>query len=169
MTAFPVFLLFLILQRIAELVLAKRNERRLKAEGAVEFDKKGYRVIVSMHVAFFLSLISERVLLGRGLNPYWLPLALLLISAEFLRYWAIYSLGVFWNTKVLVSPNHKIVTKGPYRYLRHPNYIAVAVEIAVIPLIFSCYITAVAFGFLNLILLRRRIGIEERVLRSIHT
>jgi len=169
MIAFWIFLFFVVLQRIAELVLAKRNEKILKAEGAIEFDKNGYKAIVSMHVAFFLSLVSEKFLLHRGLNTYWFLFAALFVCAEFLRYWAIWSLGVFWNTRVLVTPNHKLVTKGPYKYLRHPNYIAVITEIAVIPLIFSCYITVVVFSFLNLILLRRRIRVEERALQQVST
>jgi methyltransferase len=165
MNAFWIFLLFVILQRIVELVIAKRNERIVRAKGGIEFDKKGYKVMVAMHVAFFISLVLEKVLLKRSLNSLWIFFAILFVLAQFLRYWAISSLGVYWNTRILVVPNSKLVTSGPYKYLRHPNYVAVIAEIAVIPLIFSCYITAAVFSVLNLILLRRRIRIEEEALQ----
>jgi len=166
MIAFSIFLLFVISQRLIELLIAKRNERILKAQGGIEFDKNGYRVIVIMHVVFFVSLICEKVFLSRMLNSYWIIFAALFGVAQFLRYWAIKSLGVYWNTKILVLPNHKLVIAGPYKFLRHPNYIAVIVEIAVIPLIFSCYLTACIFSVINFILLRRRIKIEENALRK---
>jgi len=166
MIAFSIFLLFVISQRLIELLIAKRNERILKAQGGIEFDKNGYRVIVIMHVVFFVSLICEKVFLSRMLNSYWIIFAALFGVAQFLRYWAIKSLGVYWNTKILVLPNHKLVIAGPYKFLRHPNYLAVIVEIAVIPLIFSCYLTACIFSVINFILLRRRIKIEENALRK---
>jgi methyltransferase len=169
MPAFWIFLLFVISQRIAELILARRNERILKSHGAIEFDKKGYIVIVAMHVLFFVSLIAEKIFLDRTLNPRWTVFALLFVLAQALRYWAIWSLGVFWNTKVLVAPDHNLVTRGPYKYFPHPNYVAVITEIAVIPLMFSCYITAALFSLINLGLLRRRIRIEKDALRQAST
>lgn len=169
MIVFFAFLLFIILQRVAELVLARRNEKTLKSQGAIEFDKDGYGAIAAMHIAFFISLICEKIFLHRTLNTYWPLFVTLFVAAQVLRYWAIRSLGVHWNTKVLVIPGKKLVTKGPYKYIRHPNYIAVITEIAAIPLIFSCYITATVFSLLNLILLRRRIMIEESALRKAST
>ncbi|HWP92812.1 MAG TPA: isoprenylcysteine carboxylmethyltransferase family protein [Thermodesulfobacteriota bacterium] len=167
MTAFLIFLFLLILQRLFELVLARRNERILKSIGAIEFDKDGYKVIVAMHVLFLISLVTEKVLFERELNELWFLFAILFLCAQVLRYWTISSLGVYWNTKVLVAPDHNIVSSGPYKYLRHPNYIAVIIEIATIPLIFSCYITAVVFSVINLLLLRRRIRIEEEALNRV--
>ncbi len=169
MPIFFTFLLFIISQRVAELVLARRNEKILKSQGAIEFDKDGYRVIAAMHITFFTSLICEKAFLNRALNVYWPLFATLFAAAQALRYWAIRSLGVHWNTKILVIPGKRLVTKGPYKYVRHPNYIAVITEIAVIPLIFSCYITATVFSLFNLILLRRRIMIEESALRETST
>ncbi len=167
MNPFWIFLLFVILQRIAELVIAKRNERIVRAKDAIEFDKKGYQVIVAMHAAFFIFLVLEKVFFERDLNTFWIIFSVLFLLAQLLRYWAIWSLGVFWNPRVLVIPNSKLVFKGPYKYLRHPNYIAVITEIAVIPLIFSCYITAAVFSAINLILLRRRVKIEEEALNQV--
>lgn len=166
MTVFFAFVLFIIIQRASELALARRNEKILRSQGAIEFDKDGYRVIAAMHVIFFISLIYEKIFLHRTLNTYWTLFASLFVGAQILRYWAIRSLGVHWNTKVLVIPGEKWVTRGPYKYIRHPNYVAVITEIAAIPLIFSCYITAAVFSLVNLILLRRRIKIEESALRE---
>ncbi len=166
MIAFSIFLLFVISQRLIELLIAKRNEKILKAQGAIEYDKSGYRVIAAMHVAFFISLICEKVFFQRTLNTYWIVFVVLFTGAQVLRYWAIKSLGVYWNTKILVLPNHKLFNIGPYKYLRHPNYIAVITEIAVIPLIFSCYLTASIFSVINLVLLKRRIRMEESVLKK---
>lgn len=165
MTTFSIFLSFIILQRIAELIVAKRNEKIVRSKGGVEFDKDGYRVIVLMHALFLLSLVCEKALLDRTLNPLWPFFAALFAGAQILRYWAITSLGVFWNTRILVLPNSGLVAAGPYKYFRHPNYIAVIAEIAVIPLIFSCYWTAVIFTTANLIVLRRRVRIEESALK----
>lgn len=167
MKIFLLFLTFVILQRISELMLAKRNERTVRGEGAVEYDAGGYRIIVLMHTAFLVSFTAEYFLLGRSLSPYWLPLVCVFVAAQLLRYWAIRSLGKFWNTRILIVPGERLVTKGPYKYLRHPNYVSVVIEIAVIPLIFSCYITAAVFTALNLLALRRRIRIEESALSNL--
>jgi len=135
-----------------------------KANGAREIDKHGYRVIVLMHIGFFISLVSEYIFLNRELNKFWIPLLILFILAQILRYWAISTLGHCWNTKILVIPGTKPISSGPYKYVKHPNYVAVITEIAVIPLIFSCYFTAVGFSILNILALKRRIQIEEKAL-----
>ena len=161
---FWTLIIILILQRISELFIARRNEHKLLGEGGVEYDKGGYKVIVAMHAAFFLSFIAEYYILRKSLNSLWPLLLTILVLAEILRYWAISSLGKYWNTKIIVVSGAPLVSKGPYKYLRHPNYMAVVIEIAVVPLIFSCYITSVLFTILNLIVLRRRIRIEEHAL-----
>ena len=167
MIFFWIFYAFVISQRALELVLAKRNERVLKSKGALEFDEIGYNYIVAMHVAFFVSLVLEESLLQRGLNRFWVLFLVIFCIAQVIRYWAIATLGVYWNTKVLVVPGSQRVRRGPYKYLQHPNYMAVIAEIAVIPLIFSCYITSVLFSITNLILVRRRIEVEEGALEKI--
>ena len=164
MTFFIIFITVVIVQRISELILAKKNERYLKSNGAIEYDKKGYKYIVLMHNLFFISVITEFVFLGRQLNEYWKVLLIIFICTQLLRYWAIFTLGKRWNTKILVLPNTEPIRSGVYKYLKHPNYIAVIIEIAVIPLLYSCYYTAVVFSILNLIVLKRRIRIEEEAL-----
>ena len=165
MILFWIFLLFLIIQRISELLLARRNEKIVKDRGAVEYDHNGYLAIVFMHIAFFISLICEKIFLGRCFNSLSIIFFMVYILAQFIRYWSIASLGVFWNTKVLAVPNIALVRDGPYRYFRHPNYMVVMTEIAFIPLIFSCYITAILFSSINFVLIRRRIRIEEDALK----
>ena len=147
-------------------MVAKRHEKELKTRGGREVDIDGYRVIVGMHSAFFVSLTLEKVAFDRPLNPEWSILMAIFFAAQLLRYWAIHSLGIFWNTKIMIVPGHPIVRKGPYRYFRHPNYAAVITEFAVVPLIFSCYLTAVCFTIANALLLGRRIRIEKNALAS---
>ena len=163
-TLFILFILLLAIQRILELRLAKKNEETVRKEGAVEYDGKGYKYIVYIHIAFFISLILEKYLLQRGFNSLSLLFFIIFVLTQMLRYWAITSLGKFWNTKILVVPDAELIVKGPYKYIRHPNYIAVITEIAVIPLIFSCYITCIIFSILNFLILIRRIRIEEKAL-----
>lgn len=167
MKLFLIIVSLIVIQRIFELLIAGRNERTQKKEGAVEYDRKGYRVIVAMHVCFFVSLVLEYTFLKRTLNAYWELFILVFVLAQILRYWSIASLGKYWNTKILVKPGTPLIRKGPYKYLKHPNYLAVVIEIAVIPLIFSCYLTSLIFSVTNLVLLSRRINIEERAL-SMH-
>ncbi len=164
MKLFLSFIALLVLQRLSELILARKNEIYVRSIGALEYDRSGYRAIVLMHIAFFISLVSEYFIFDSGLNRHWPALIAVFLLAQVLRYWSILSLGKFWNTKILVVPNITLVTRGPYKYMRHPNYLAVVIEIAVVPLIFSCYITSALFTVLNLIALRRRIRIEEQAL-----
>ena len=164
MTYFIIFLSIIIIQRISELILSKKNEDYLRSRGAIEYDKEGYKYIVLMHNLFFISVITEFVFLERQLNEYWQVLLIIFICTQLLRYWAIFTLGKRWNTKILVLPNSEPIRSGVYKYLKHPNYIAVIIEIAVIPLFFSCYYTAVVFSIINLIVLKRRIRIEEEAL-----
>lgn len=164
-TLFIIFYIFLIFQRQIELFVAKRNEQIVRKEGAVEYDREGYKYIVLLHAGFFISFLAEKIILNRDLNNYSVILFAVFIITQLIRYWAIASLGKYWNTRILVVPGLNLVTNGPYKYIRHPNYIAVIIEIAVIPLIFSCYITAIVFSILNLVTLRRRISIEENALK----
>lgn len=152
------------LQRLLELAHARRNERRLRACGAVERGRGHYPLIVALHALWLLGTLAEGLLRGPELPAYWpLPLAAFLL-AQPLRYWAILSLGEHWNTKILVVPGARLIRRGPYRYLRHPNYLVVAVEIPAFPLIFGAWITALVFTLLNAAVLFVRIREENRAL-----
>ncbi len=158
---------FVSIQRLLELALSLRNERLLRARGAVERGRGHYPLMVVLHVLWLLSTLVEGLLRGPSLPAWWpVPLALFLLVQP-LRYWAILSLGDHWNTRVLVVPGAKLVARGPYRYLRHPNYVVVAVEIATLPLIFGAWATALVFSALNATLLFARIREENRALAEL--
>jgi methyltransferase len=154
-------------QRLLELALSRRNERRLRARGAVERGGGHYPVIVVIHSLWLVSTLVEGLLRGPEPPVWWpVPLAAFLLVQP-LRYWAIFSLGENWNTKVLVVPGGKLIRRGPYRYFPHPNYVVVAVEVLTFPLIFGAWITAIAFSLLNAVLLYVRIRTENRALREL--
>lgn len=160
---FAVFIVFLILLRVGELLLARRNERWLLQHGAVEYGRKHYRYIVMLHVFFFVSLITEYVFTSTGY--YSIPLLVLYFLLLGFKAWAILSLGKFWNTKIFHITGYPLVKKGPYRFMKHPNYVIVIAEIALIPLIFHLYITAIVFSVLNGLMLYVRIREENKALR----
>ena len=156
-----------ILQRLVELQRAKRNGRKLRGRGAVEFGRDHYPAIVTMHTFWFVVMIAEIILLSRPINPFWPVLLPIWLGAQGLRYWTLRTLGERWTTRVFVLPGEKPVTGRPFNYLRHPNYVAVVVEILVLPLIFGCYITAIVFSLVNAVLLWIRIRAEERGWREV--
>ena len=155
------------LQRLLELGLSRRHERILRARGAVERGRAHYPLLVGLHVLWLLSTLVEGLLRGPTIPAWWpIPLALFLL-AQPLRYWAILSLGEYWNTRVLVVPGTTLVGRGPYRYFPHPNYVVVVVEIATFPLIFGAWVTALVFTALNAALLFVRIRTENRALKEL--
>lgn len=164
---FAIFILLVGLQRIMELYIAKGNERWMKENGGIEYGRSHYPWIVVMHVGFFLVLIMEVVLFDKGLSRNWMLWGTLFLVAQAIRIWALTSLGKYWNTKIIVIPNATAVSKGPYKFIKHPNYVIVAIEILVIPLLFNAYFTAGLFTLLNLSMMAIRIPAEERALTSL--
>lgn len=155
------------LQRLAELALSRRNERRLRSRGAVEAGAGHYPWMVALHAAFLASCVAEPWWLGRPFVPALAGAALaVLLAATGLRVWTLRTLGGRWTTRVLVLPGEPLVAGGPYRYLRHPNYLAVVLEMAALPLVHAAWATAVVFSALNAVLLRVRIRVEERALEE---
>jgi methyltransferase len=155
------------LQRLLELSYSRRNERRLRARGAVERGAGHYPVMVAVHALWLVSTLIEGLLRGPEPPVWWpFPLAAFLLVQP-LRYWAIFSLGMNWNTRILVLPGGKLIRSGPYRYVPHPNYVVVAVEVLTFPLIFGAWITAVVFSLLNAALLYVRIQTENRALKEL--
>lgn len=152
------------LQRLLELVLARRNERRARARGAVEWGRGHYPLIVGLHSLWLVSTLVGGLLRGPVFPVYWPAALALFLLVQPLRYWAILSLGESWNTKILVVPGAKPVRGGPYRYLNHPNYVVVVVEILTFPLIFGAWLTALVFTLLNAVVLGVRIREENRAL-----
>lgn len=152
-------------QRILELRLAKRNEAWAREQGAVEQGAGHYFLFFILHTGWQLGWLAEAWLRGPSLTPQWPFWAGLFLAAEGLRYWAIGSLGRAWNTRILVVPNAELVARGPYQFLRHPNYVAVVLELAAVPMIFGAWITAAVCSVLNaIILLGIRIPAENKAL-----
>ena len=158
---FTIFISFFILQRLSELYIAKRNERWLLSQGAIEYGKAHYPFIVALHTFFIISIIAEYILRG-GPQMDWIFLVLFLLVLLF-KYWALSSLGKYWNTKIYRIPGVYPVKKGPYKFLKHPNYMEVVCEIAIIPLVFHLYYSAILFTILNALMLWVRISVENKV------
>jgi methyltransferase len=153
------------LERLVELRLSVRNARWAFERGGKEYGHGHYRVMTLFHTAFLAACVAEPWLLQRPFPQAWGVLALALaVAAQFLRYWAITTLGPRWNTRVIVLPEAEPVTGGPYRYFRHPNYAAVVLELAALPLVHGAWLTAVVFTLGNALLLRTRIRVEEQAL-----
>lgn len=159
---FFLFISFLILLRLGELLVAKRNEKWLRENGAVEYGQKHYPVIVLLHVGFFLSLIIEYFLKTPETPVY--ILLVIFLALIVLKIQIISSLGKYWNTKIFHISGVPLVKKGLYKYFKHPNYFIVICEIAIIPLIFHLYVTAIVFSILNVFMLRVRIKEENKIL-----
>ena len=152
-------LAFVTLQRVCELVLARRNTARLLAQGAVEAGASHYPLIVALHAAWLAGLW----LLAWDAPPS-LPWIAAFAVLQVLRIWIIASLGPRWTTRILVLPGAPLVTRGPYRLLRHPNYVVVVAEIAVLPLAFGLVWYALVFSVLNAAVLAVRIKAENEAL-----
>ena len=159
---FILFISFIIILRIGELILSKRNEIWLLKNNAVEYGRKHYPFIVSLHVLFIISLIIEYTTKQtESYSSFFLFLYFLILI---FKAWVILSLGKYWNTKIYHIKNVPLIKIGPYKYIKHPNYLIVILEIAVIPLVFHLYFTAIIFTFLNIIMLYIRIKEENKVL-----
>jgi methyltransferase len=153
-------------ERIAELVVSQRNLRWSRERGGVEFGAGHYPVMVVLHTALLVACLVEAA--HREFLPAlgW-PMLAVVLAAQALRWWCIATLGRQWNTRVVVVPGGGRVTGGPYRYLRHPNYVAVVVEGIALPLVHTAWITALVFTALNAALLRTRITVENRALERL--
>ncbi|WP_338863445.1 isoprenylcysteine carboxyl methyltransferase family protein [Myxococcus stipitatus] len=155
----------LVMERLVELVLSKRNAEWAFARGGVETGQAHYRFMVVFHTLFLGACVAEVFLLHRPFPGAlgWGALAGAVL-AQGLRYWAITTLGERWNSRIIVVPDLPPVVGGPYRFLRHPNYVAVVLELACVPLIHGAWWTAVFFSVGNLVLLSVRIRAEESAL-----
>jgi methyltransferase len=159
-TLFQGVLLFVLVQRGAELLLARANTARLLRSGAVEIDRDGYKFIVALHTAWLVALF---VTVPAATPPNW-PLLVLFGALQAARIWVIASLGRRWTTRLIVPPGEPLVAAGPYRWLRHPNYLIVGGEMAILPLAFAAVAIAIAFSACNGLLLARRIRLEDAAL-----
>ncbi|MCB9797595.1 MAG: hypothetical protein H6741_33315 [Alphaproteobacteria bacterium] len=161
-------LALVVIERLYELRLSARNAAWAFERGGVERGQGHFGVMKALHTLFLIACPLEVWLLDRPFIP---ALAALmgaaLIGTMGLRYWAITTLGPRWNTRVICVPGLAAVEGGPYRFIRHPNYVAVVIELAALPLFHSAWLTALVFGLANLALLRTRIRVEEDALREL--
>jgi methyltransferase len=160
--AIYLILLLVALQRLIEIVYAERNTRALLARGAVEIGRAHYPLIVLLHAAWLAAIV---VLLPPDATIHWLPLALFVVL-QLARVWVIATLGPFWTTRIITLDSAPLVRRGPYRIVRHPNYLVVAAEIAMLPLAFGEIAVAIVFTLLNAAILAWRIRQEDRALAS---
>jgi methyltransferase len=163
-------LTIVIAQRLSELVLANRNYRWAMQNGGKEFGADHYWLFVVLHSLWLICMAFEW-LIRQPSVPTWWPICLtLIVTAQVLRYWAITSLGRCWNTRIVIFDQMTMVQSGPYRYLRHPNYLAVVLEIAAIPALVGAWYTALLFSIANgALLLLIRIPAEERAMNKRRT
>lgn len=158
-------------QRLWELSFSRANRKKLESDGyQLREGKVNYAFMVALHLAWFIGLIAEPLFYDSDYSG-WLPKLSLIIFlfAQILRFWTLKTLGRHWNTMVM-SPSgpeeQAFVSSGPYRFIRHPNYLVVILEILFLPLMSGAYFTAIAATFLNAVILYRRILLEERFLFS---
>lgn len=169
LTVFHLIVAATALERLLELVVSARNARWAFARGAVERGRGHFPPMVALHTALIVAPVVEVALADRPFIPVvgW-PAIVVVIGAQALRWWCITTLGPQWNTRVIVVPGLSLVRSGPYRWLRHPNYVAVVLEGIALPLVHSAWVTAATFTVLNaILLLGARIPAEERALSQL--
>jgi methyltransferase len=154
-------------ERVAELAVARRNAEWSLARGAVESGRGHYPVMVALHTGLLAGCAAE---VGLGGRPFvaalGVPMVVVLAAAQALRWWCVSTLGPRWNTRVIVVPGLPLVDRGPYRWLSHPNYVAVVAEGIALPLVHGAWITALVFTALIGVLLGVRIACENTALGS---
>ncbi|MDQ4038199.1 MAG: isoprenylcysteine carboxyl methyltransferase family protein [Actinomycetota bacterium] len=165
---YSVLIAAVVAERIAELVVSQRNASWALSQGGIETGRGHYPPMVALHIGLLVACLAETYL---GQRPF-LPalgasMLVLVLAAQALRWWCITTLARRWNTRVIVVPGLPLVAGGPYRWLRHPNYLAVVIEGIALPLVHTAWVTAVVFTALNAVLLLGfRIPAEERALDS---
>ena len=165
-TGLAIYLSALLLLRAYELTLSRRHVRALRARGAVESGRRHLPLLIAVHVLHPILLVAE-IRFGGARPPAWWPAGVVvLVVAALIRMWSMRALGERWNVRVLVVPGAPRIRSGPYRFLSHPNYLAVVLELLVGPLIFGAWRTAIAISALNALALTLRIRCENRALAA---
>ncbi|WP_199256494.1 isoprenylcysteine carboxyl methyltransferase family protein [Mycolicibacterium mengxianglii] len=157
-----------VVERLVELVVSQRNSSWSRERGGVEIGKAHYPVMVVLHTGLLAGCLLEVFAFDRPFLPAlgW-PMLILVVAAQVLRWWCIRTLGHQWNTRVIVIPGAARVTGGPYRWIPHPNYVAVIIEGFALPLVHTAWLTAAVFTVLNAILLHTRVKVENTALSGL--
>ena len=155
-----IILALVVVQRLVEIIYAERNTKALLVRGAFEVGRSHYPFIVLLHAAW---LAAIAIALPSVTTIHWLPLGVFVLL-QLARVWVIGTLGPYWTTRIITLPNAPLVRSGPYRFVRHPNYLIVAGEIAMLPLAFGEWPVALAFSALNAAMLAWRIRQEDAAL-----
>ena len=165
--AYLALLVLVGLGRLVELRISRRNQRQLEKQGVRKIAEPHFRWMVFTHAAVLACAAAEVILLHRPLIPSLaIAMAALFVFANALRWWVIRTLAGHWNVEVMASSRVGVVAAGPYRWVRHPNYVAVVIELFSLPMIHTAWITALAGTLANLEILRRRLRVEEGVLMA---
>ncbi|MGA5124805.1 isoprenylcysteine carboxyl methyltransferase family protein [Streptomyces pseudogriseolus] len=165
MTWYTLLVLAVAVERLAELVVARRNAAWTRARDGAEHGRGHYPVMVALHTGLLAGCLLEPLLAHRPFVPaLGLPALALALFSQALRWWCVATLGPYWNTRVIVVPGARLVGGGPYRFLRHPNYVAVVVEGVALPLVHSAWLTATVFTLANAVLLTVRVRCENAAL-----
>jgi methyltransferase len=168
MTWYALLIGLVVVERMGELVVAKRNRTWSQTQGSIELGAGHYPVMVVLHTSLLAACLLEPILLDRPFIPTlgW-PMLAIVITAQGLRWWCITTLGRQWNIRVIVIPGATRITGGPYRLFSHPNYVAVVAEGIALPLVHTAWLTALVFSVLNAGLLTVRIRVENTALTSL--
>ncbi len=166
---FRILLIFVIAQRLSELVISRQNRIKMRSQGFTQFESnKNLSIMITLHIGWFISMLLESFYYAKSDQLIAIISLILFLMAQLLRFWVLKTLGTQWNITVM-SPQSKsssssIVTTGPYRYIKHPNYLAIILEFATLPLVGGAIYTAIIFSILNGIVLYKRILVEEAAL-----
>ena len=152
---------YVIIERLLELVIARRNTRRLLARGAEEIGASHYPIMIALHVSWLAAVLCWVAVMSPDINAAFLVLYLLV---QALRIWVMITLGPYWTTRIITLADAPLVKHGPYKFIRHPNYVVVVLEIAALPLVFGAWQIAAIFSLLNAAMLWVRIRAENQAL-----
>jgi len=156
-------LAYVIAERLLELVIARRNTARLLARRAVEVGADHYPLMIALHVSWLAAIVAWVAITAPEVHT---PLLIVYVLLQGLRFWVMGTLGPYWTTRIITLPDAPLITGGPYRFLRHPNYVVVTLEVALLPLVFGAWHIAAVFTVLNALMLRTRIKAENAALRG---
>ena len=159
---FYCLILFIISQRLCELIYSNINTKRLLKEGAKEFGRKHYPLFIVLHSTWIISVFIFAPQ-NKEFNIYFL---IIFFIMQIARLWVLISLGKFWTTRIISQVDQPLIKKGPYKYFKHPNYLIVCIEIAVLPLVYNLFNIAIIFTIANLILIFWRVNVENQALKK---